>query len=113
MAAVTIVGTWTLFYDWGSDGTYSSTTIKVNAGGTWSGGGYTGRWIQEAGMFMFTFNGSETTYAGNWASRSITGVMTTFLANGLEGSFYMLKSGVLTAFAEVRAAGKNDAAGKG
>ena len=111
MAAVSIVGNWTLHYDWGSDGTYSTSPMTVAAGGTWSGGGYTGRWIQEEGMFMFTFNNSETTYAGNKASGSITGVMTTFLNGGLEGSFYMLKTGASLVAAAV-AAKKPDASGK-
>ena len=92
-----ITGNWTLFYDWGSDGSYSKTSMTVNAGGTWTNGeGFSGLWVQVAGMFMFTFNNLETTYAGNWASKSITGISTTF--SGTTGSFYMLQAGVPTAF---------------
>lgn len=106
-----ITGNWTLFYDWNSDGSYSKTTMTVNAGGTWTmAGGFSGLWVQIAGMFMFTFNGLETTYAGNWASKSITGISTTFA--GLNGSFYMLQAGVPTAFNEERVGNKNDASGK-
>lgn len=106
-----VPGNWTLFYDWDCDGSYSSTSMKVNADGTWTNGeGAKGLWVQVAGIFMFTFNNSETTYAGNLASRSITGIQTTFA--GLTGCFYMLQSGVPTAFAAARAAGKMDASGK-
>ena len=95
--AVPVTGNWTLFYDWSCDGSYSSTSITVNTNGTVTTGGYSGPWVQEAGMLMFTFNNSETTYAGNLASRSITGISTTF--TGLNGCFYMLQEGVPTAFA--------------
>jgi len=105
-----ITGNWTLFYDWDSDGSYSKSTITVNAGGTWTGGGYTGQWVQIGGMFMFTYNGLETTYAGVLASKAITGISTTF--TGLTGSFYMLQAGVPTAFAEERVGSKKDSSGK-
>lgn len=106
-----ITGNWTLFYDWDSDGSYSKAGMTVNANGTYSTSeGSNGKWVQIAGMFMFTFNNTETTYAGNLASKSITGISTTF--SGLNGSFYMLQEGVPTAFAAERAAGKRNAAGK-
>ncbi|MEP7141754.1 MAG: hypothetical protein ABI707_02730 [Ferruginibacter sp.] len=108
---MTITGDWTLFYDWNSDGSYSQTSMTVAAAGTFADGeGHTGKWVQIAGMFMFTYNNSETTYAGNWASRSITGISTTF--SGLKGSFYMLQKGVPTAFNDERLADKKDASGK-
>lgn len=106
-----ITGSWTLFYDWNSDGSYSKTSMTVNAGGTFTDGeGHSGTWVQTAGMFMFTFNSSETTYAGNWASKSVTGISATF--NGLKGSFYMLQAGVPTAFNAERVGDKKDAIGK-
>jgi hypothetical protein len=105
-----VPGNWTLFYDWGCDGSYSSTSMTVEGGGTWTNGeGHSGLWVQDAGMFVFTFNDSETTYAGNLASKSITGVSTTF--TGLQGCFYMLQEGVPTTFRGERAAGKADARG--
>ena len=106
-----ITGNWTLFYDWGCDGSYSKTTMTINAGGTWtSGEGHSGQWVQNAGMFVFNFNNSKTSYAGNLASRSITGISTTF--GGLNGCFYMLQAGVPTAFHEERVAGQRDSSGK-
>ena len=105
-----VTGDWTLFYDWGCDGSYSKTSMTVNSNGTWTNGeGYDGPWVQIAGMFMFTFNNSETTYAGNLASKSITGISSSF--SGSNGCFYMLQSGVLTAFGAERAGGKQDSQG--
>src|SRR5262245_47172326 len=98
-----VPGNWTLFYDWSCDGSYSKATMTLNANGTWtSSENYTGPWIQVAGMLMFTFNNSDTTYAGVLASKSITGISTTF--SGLTGCFYMLQAGVPTSFAEERVA---------
>jgi hypothetical protein len=103
-------GSWTLFYDWGCDGGYGSTPMTVNGDGTWTvDEGYSGLWVEVAGMFMFTFNDSETTYAGTLASQSVTGISTTF--SGLTGCFYMLQQGVPRAFEAERAAGKADASG--
>ncbi|ESA35544.1 hypothetical protein N836_11135 [Leptolyngbya sp. Heron Island J] len=105
-----VTGSWTQFYDWNCDGSYSSTTMDIKADGTWtSGEGYSGLWVQVAGMFLFTFNNSETTYAGNLASESITGIQTTF--TGLTGCFYMLQSGVPTSFAALRIKEKADSSG--
>jgi hypothetical protein len=102
--------TWTLYYDWDCDGTYSSATMTVNSDGTWTlSEGYSGLWVRRAGIFMFTFNNSETTYAGKLVGKAITGISTTF--TGLEGCFYMLEQGVPMAFAAERVPGKRDAAG--
>ena len=99
------------FFDWNSDGSYSTTSMAVNAGGTFTtGDGGAGLWVQIAGMFMFTYNNSETTYSGNLASKSITGISTTF--SGLNGSFYMLQAGAPTAVAASLLAHKPNSAGK-
>jgi hypothetical protein len=108
-----IPGDWTLFYDWGCDGGYGQTPMSITADGRWTNGeGSTGPWVQQAGMLTFTFDNSETTYAGNVASQSITGMSTTF--SGLDGCFYMLQAGVPTTFAAEaqRAAGKADSGGR-
>ena len=106
-----VPGNWTLFYDWNCAGAYGSTPMTINANGTWSvGQGYSGVWVQAAGMLMFKFNNSNTTYAGNLASKSVTGIQSTF--GGLNGCFYMLEAGVPAAHAEHAAKSKIDASGK-
>lgn len=100
-----------MFYDWNCDGSYSKTSMTVNAGDTWiNGEGYSGQWVQVAGMFMFNFSNGKTAYAGNLASKSVTGIMSTF--GGLNGCFYMLQKGVPTTFALERVAHKTDSQGK-
>jgi len=106
-----VPGSWTLFYDWGCGGNYGTTPMTINANGTWSNGqGYTGAWAQSAGMLIFQFNNSKTTYGGNLASKSVTGIMSTFA--GGNGCFYMLEAGAPTAHADALAKGKADSSGK-
>ena len=66
--------------------------VTINANNTWSNGqGYSGTWVQVAGILTFQFNNSKTIYSGNFADKSVTGVNTTFSV--LNGSFYMLEAG--------------------
>jgi hypothetical protein len=104
-------GTWMLYFDWNCDGGYGNTPMTVNANGTWtSGEGYSGVWIQAAGMVIFDFS-TGTVYAGNVASQSITGIQRA--ADGAVGCFYMLQSGAPTAADQpARAKGKADSSGK-
>lgn len=106
-----VPGNWTLNYDWTCDGGYGTTPMTIDANGTWSNGeGYTGQWVEAAGELLFKFNNSETTYAGNIASQSVTGISTTF--GGLTGCFYLLQEGAPTEVAAVkRATGKADSSG--
>jgi hypothetical protein len=102
-----------LFYDWNSTGNYGNTPMTIAANGTWTNGqGYGGAWVQVAGILTFHFNNSETTYSGNLADKSVTGINTTF--NGLNGSFYMLEQGAGTALASLPAVKHRvaDASGK-
>jgi len=85
-----------LYYDWNSTGKYGSTSMNIAANGNWTNGqGYSGTWVMGAGMLTFLFNNSKTTYSGNLADKSGTGINTTF--GGLNGSFYMLEEGALPA----------------
>jgi hypothetical protein len=104
-------GNWTLFYDWGCGGSYGSTSMTINANGTWTNGqGYSGPWAQAAGMLTFKFNNSNTTYSGNVASKSVTGIQSTF--GGSNGCFYMLEAGAPAAKAEAHQKGHADSSGK-
>ena len=100
VTALAVPGNWTLAYDWGCDGSYGTITVTLNANGTWSGGGFTGLWVSLAGQLALTFDNSETTYSGNIASMSVTGINTTF--TGLNGCFYLLHAGAPTALSAVR-----------
>ncbi|HUE25105.1 MAG TPA: hypothetical protein VMQ86_25700 [Bryobacteraceae bacterium] len=108
---MSVTGNWTLNYDWGCTGSYSTTSMTIDANGTWTNGqGYSGVWVQAAGMLTFKFNNINTTYSGNLASKSVTGIQSTF--GGLNGCFYLLQAGAPTEAREVHAKGKADASGK-
>ncbi len=108
---MSVPGSWTLFYDWNSTGHYASTTMTIAANHTWTNGeGYNGVWVQVAGILTFQFDGSKTTYSGNLADKSVTGINTTF--GGLNGSFYMLESGAAAAKVAAVAHKVADASGK-
>jgi hypothetical protein len=94
-------GSGTLFYDWGCDGSYSSTSITFNAAGDFTTPGYTGLWVRlggtaagnQVGMLTFHFGGtSETTYSSVTTSSVATGIQTTFA--GLTGCHYITESGL-------------------
>lgn len=96
-------GTATLFFDWGCDGSYSSTSITFNATGSFStGDGGSGTWVRiggtaagnQAGMISFQFTGSSTTYSSLNTSSAATGIQSTF--SGLNGCHYILGSQSLT-----------------
>ncbi len=94
-AQPTILGDWTLNYDWGCDGSYSSTTINLNSNKSFSTSeGLSGKWVLVAGMLMFQFDTLTTTYSGTRASRSVTGISSTF--GSLNGCFSMSQSEPLT-----------------
>jgi hypothetical protein len=106
-------GNWTLFYDWSSTGTYAHTPMTIAANATFTTGeGSSGVWVQVAGILSFQFNNSKTTYSGNLADKSVTGINTTF--GGLNGSYYMLEEGAGTALTRSAAKPHNvaDASGK-
>jgi hypothetical protein len=106
-----VTGNWTLYYDWGCTGSYGSTSMTINANGTWTNGqGFSGVWVQAAGMLTFKFNNINTTYSGNLASKSVTGIESTF--GGENGCFYLLQAGAPTAMEETREKGKPDSSGK-
>jgi hypothetical protein len=98
---MSVPGSWTLYYDWNSTGTYGSTSMTIASNNTWTNGqGYNGIWVQVAGILTFQFNNSKVTYSGNIADKSVTGVNTTFA--GLNGSFYMLEKGAAAATAHAK-----------
>jgi hypothetical protein len=106
-ADVPVPGNWALLYDWGCDGSYGLTKMTVKSNRTWvTDEGYGGLWVREAGMFMFNFARSKTAYSGNIASKSITGINTTF--QGLKGCFFMLQEGGPKIFTTNRVNGKSE-----
>ncbi len=76
---MSVPGNWTLHYDWNTTGHYASTPMTIAPNNTWSNGeGYHGTWAQVAGILTFQFNNLKTTYSGNLADKSVTGINSTF-----------------------------------
>ncbi|MBS1746916.1 MAG: hypothetical protein JST21_12165 [Bacteroidetes bacterium] len=110
---LSIPGQWVVYYDWDCDGGPGASVFTFNANGTWSSDeGYTGLWVTERHMLMFTFDNSETTYSGVIFSQQIKGIQATFAyAGALQGCFNMAPySGSLT---NKHKDGSTDASGKG
>jgi hypothetical protein len=108
---MSVPGNWTLFYDWNTTGTYASTSMTIASDNTWTNGeGFNGTWVQVAGILTFQFANLQTTYSGNLADKSVTGISTTF--SGLNGSFYLLEEGAAAAQVAKRAHSVADASGK-
>jgi hypothetical protein len=87
---MTISGNWTLHYSWGGTSSYAQTTLTFNADHTF-GGSYTGKWRQQNGTVMLTFDGGPAKYGGTVNGAVGSGVMSTF--SGLDGTFYLSQAG--------------------
>jgi hypothetical protein len=106
-------GNYTLFYDWTNSGSYSSTSMTLAAGGTFTlpAQGYNGTWVAENGMLIFQFSNSHVTYAGNVVPNVVTGLMSTFA--GLNGGFYLLETSTHSAHGDSKhAKATADSSGK-
>ncbi|CAM3648211.1 hypothetical protein VA7868_01451 [Vibrio aerogenes CECT 7868] len=91
-AAVPTVGTYSLNYDWGCDGSYSTSSITLSADGTFNTSSYSGTWTENNQTLTFVFQ-SGTYYTGYHTSKAVVGVQK---ANSLDGCFYMLQTSTTT-----------------
>lgn len=92
-------GSGILYYDWGCDRSYSSTSITFNTNGTFTTGeGSSGTWVRiggtAAGMITFQFTNSRTTYSSVTTSAAATGIQSTF--GGTNGCHHISGSGTTT-----------------
>lgn len=87
-----ISGSWTLHYSWRSTGRYSQLNLIFNSDGTFAGGAV-GKWVQQYGTILLSFNTGPAKYAGNIDGNVGTGAMTTF--DGLDGCWYLSKQGTV------------------
>ncbi|QMV13107.1 hypothetical protein [Vibrio spartinae] len=88
-AAVATTGTYTFNFDWGCDGSYSSTAATLSSDGTFNVGNYSGNWVENNQTLTLTYS-TGTYYTGYHTSKAVVGVQRS--QNGLDGCFYMLKS---------------------
>lgn len=97
---MSVVGTWTLHYDWGCTGNYSQVSMTFNNNGTFTLAPYSGKWVQTEGKIIWKFDQApNTVYGGDLVDAAMLGISSTFA--GLNGCWYALRTGVKTApFAE-------------
>jgi hypothetical protein len=108
--AVKISGNWTLHYSWGPTASYAQVGLQFKNDGTFSGGAV-GRWWQQDGTVLLSFNTGPAKYAGTVDANIGSGAMSTF--SGLDGVWYLSKVGTvgLTLPLAPAAPGMIDAAG--
>lgn len=87
---MTISGNWTLHFSWGGTGSYAQTALTFNADHTFTGS-YTGKWRQQNGTVMLSFDGGPAKYGGTVNGAIGSGVMSTF--SGLDGTWYLSQAG--------------------
>jgi hypothetical protein len=84
--------------------------ITFNANGTF-GGGLAGKWVQQDGTLLLSFDTGPAKYGGTVDGNVGSGASSTFA--GLNGCWYLTKQGTVGIVAEAAAAAKqsHDAAG--
>jgi hypothetical protein len=109
-AAPKVSGNWLLHYSWGPTYNYSQVALNFRPDGTF-GGGAAGKWTQQDGTLLLSFDTGPAKYAGNIDSNIGAGAMSTF--SGLDGAWYLSKVGTvgLTLPIAAPAPGMIDAAG--
>lgn len=85
-----VSGDWVLHFSWGPTNAYSQAPIVFNANGTF-GGANTGKWQQQDGTILLSFDSGLAKYGGNIEANIGSGAMSTF--NGLDGCWYLTKKG--------------------
>ena|SRR5262249_18515018 len=106
-----VSGNWILHFSWGCTPTYGQTPITFNANGTFSGP-FTGKWAQQDGTLLLSFDNGPAKYGGTVDGNVGSGAMSTFAAPP-NGCWYLTKQGTAGIVAEAADARKqsHDAAG--
>jgi hypothetical protein len=112
-SAPKISGNWILHYSWGATSSYSQVALSFNGNGTFTGS-LTGRWHQQDGTLLLSFDTGPAKYSGTVDGNVGSGAMSTF--SGLDGAWYLSKQGTTGVVAALKSAtepGAADAAGIG
>lgn len=98
---MSVSGNWTLHYSWGCSSSYAQFSITFNAGGTF-GGSFTGKWVQQDGTLLLSFDAGPAKYGGTIDGNAGSGAMSTF--TGSNGCWYIIKAGTTGIMAEAEGA---------
>ncbi|MFD8493044.1 M4 family metallopeptidase [Amycolatopsis sp. NPDC059657] len=85
-----ISGNWVLHYSWGATANYAQTALSFNGNGTFTGS-LSGKWHQQDGTVLLSFDTGPAKYAGTVDGNVGSGAMSTFA--GLDGAWYLSKQG--------------------
>ena len=91
LAEGVVTDAWTLHYSWGCTDSYAQTALTFHDDGSFTGD-LAGKWHQQDGTLLLTFDGGPAKYAGTVAGHVATGTMSTFA--GSDGCWYLTKQGV-------------------
>ncbi len=106
---MSVSGNWILHYSWGCTSNYGQSNITFNNGGTFSGA-LTGKWVQQDGTLLLSFDSGPAKYGGTMNGNIGSGVMSSF--TGSNGCWYVVKQGTVgIAAAAVGHPQTHDAAG--
>lgn len=103
-----VSGSWVLHFSWGPTNAYAQTSIVFNSNGTF-GGASTGKWQQQDGTLLLSFDTGPAKYGGTIDANIGSGAMSTF--SGLNGCWYLTKVGTTGIAAVAASETSHDAAG--
>lgn len=112
-ASPKISGNWLLHFSWGATQSYAQTMLSFNGNGTFAGA-LTGKWHQQDGTILLSFDTGPAKYAGTVDGSVASGAMSTF--GGLDGAWYLSKEGTVGIAKSLLSAtkpGSVDASGNG
>jgi Zn-dependent metalloprotease len=85
-----VSGNWVLHFSWGPTANYTQSSIVFNSNGTFAGA-TTGKWQQQDGTLLLSFDTGPAKYGGTIDANIGSGAMSTF--SGLNGCWYLTKAG--------------------
>lgn len=83
-------GPWILHFSWGCSNVYFQSQIDFNVDGTF-GGQFTGKWVQQDGTLLLSYDGGPAKYGGTIDGNVGSGAMSTF--SGFNGCWYLARQG--------------------
>ena len=88
-----VSGGYTLHYSWGCSNNYGQSDITFNAGNTFSSPAGAGKWVQQDGTLLLSFDNGPAKYGGTVDGNVGSGAMSTFA--GQNGCWYLTRKGTV------------------
>jgi len=111
---MTISGNWLGHFSWGCTNNYGQFNVTFNPNGTFDSGTSKGKWAQQDGTLLLSWNNGPAKYGGTLDGNVGSGAMSTFDGSA-NGCWYLTTQGTvgIAALTETKVAHKqtHDAAG--